>query len=105
MYTKAKIKKACKQAHWAALHATCCEYRVVLTEDRNIEVQEWLEGSNSWHRGEIALKTYCYWPYVEHGDGPLDALCYKWLQGEFIRNQLDWDVEDIMEQIKETEEV
>lgn len=102
--TYAKIKKACRQANWSAIHATCCEYRVVLTEYGEIEVQEWLQGSNGWRPGEMILKTYCYWPSLSDYilDGPVDAVAITWLQNQFIENQLDEDAAECWEIIKET---
>ena len=93
MVTLAKIKAACRRANWYAIHATSLEYRVVVTEENDVEVQEWPEGSNGWRPGEIILKTYCYWPHLADWipNGPIDAVAITWMQSQFIENQLDED--------------
>lgn len=107
MVTYAKIKKACRQANWAAIHATCCEYRVVVNEDNEVEVQEWPQGSNGWRPGEITLKTYCYWPHLADWipDGPLDAVAITWMQSQFINEQLDEDAAEAWEEYQKEKEV
>ena len=108
MVTYTKIKKACRKANWNALHATCCEYRVVVTEDNEVEVQEWPEGSNGWRPGETILKTYCYWPCVADyfpGDSPVDAITLNWVQGQYIENALEFDACECWEEYQKEKEV
>lgn len=99
MFTKRQLRDAMKRAHWAALHFDKLEYRVVARMDKKLEVQEWVANSNSWYQGQHILKCYTtspsIWDYFP--EGKPDAIGLKWLQGEFIRNQLDYDVEDAIE--------
>ena len=97
MVTEAKIKKACRQANWDALHATRFEYRVVVNEGNEVEVQERVQGDIMYRPGEIILKTYCYWRH------PVVAI--KRMQSQFIKNQLDEDAAECWEEYQKEKEV
>lgn len=97
MFTKKQLKDAMRKAHYAALHCDKLEYRVVWRQDDKLEVQEWLANSNGYRRGECILKVYTTSPSIYDWipEGKADAISLNWLQGEYIRNDLDNDVEEV----------
>ena len=97
MFTKKQLKDAMRKAHYRALHCDKMEYRVVWTQNDKLEVQEWFANSNGYRRGERILKVYTTSPSIYDWipEGKADAIAINWLQGEYIRNDLDNDVEEV----------
>lgn len=105
--SKTKLSKALKQAHWNAMHSTNLEYRVNMwNDDGSVYVAEYAQGDRSWSTKATTLKTFCFWPSINDywAGGPVDAITYRFMQGEYIRNELENDIEEIMNQIEEQEE-
>ena len=98
--TLAKIRKACREAHWQAIHDTRLEYRVCIDSDNEIVVRYDFQGSNTWYRNSRIYRTYKYLD-IDLGEMKADAIGLNWLQGEFIREQLDWDAEEIYKEYLE----
>lgn len=101
MFTKKQLKDAMRKAHYAALHCDKFEYRVVWGKDDKLEVQGWLANSNWCRSGEYILKVYTTSPSIYDWipEGKADAIAINQLQGDYIRNDLDNDVEDVFDEL------
>lgn len=101
MFTKKQLRDAMRKAHYASLHCDKLEYRVVWRQDDKLEVQEWFANSNGYRRGERILKVYTTSPSIYDWipEGKADAIAINWLQGEYIRNDLDNDVEEVYNEL------
>ena len=97
MFTKKQLKDAMRKAHYCALHCDKLEYRVVWGRDDKLEVQEWLANSIWCRSGEYILKVYTTSPSIYDWipEGKADAVALNKLQGDYIRNDLDNDVEEV----------
>lgn len=101
MFTKKQLKEAMRKAHYRALHCDKMEYRVVWTQNDKIEVQEWLANSNWCRSGETILKVFTTSPSIYDWipEGKADAVAINQLQGDYIRNDLENDVEDVFDEL------
>ena len=92
MFTKKQLKEAMRKAHYDKM-----EYRVVWTQNDKIEVQEWLANSNWCRSGENILKVFTTSPSIYDWipEGKADAVAINQLQGDYIRNDLENDVEEV----------
>lgn len=99
--TLAKIKKACRQANWSALHATNLQYCLCIDDDGEIVIREQPQGSNTRYTKSRIYKVFCYFPYVEDMIGGVaNTIGLRWVQGCYIREILDNDAKEIFEAYK-----
>ena len=99
MFTKKQLKEAMRKAHYRALHCDKLEYRVVWLpyDGDKLEVQEYVANSIWCRSGEYILKVYTTSPSIYDWipEGKADAVAINQLQGDYIRNDLDNDVEEV----------
>ena len=56
-----KIEKALRSAHWKAMRDPRFEYRVTVTDENDVLVEEYLGNDSSYKTDRIHLKTF-YFP-------------------------------------------
>lgn len=102
MVNENDVREALKQAYKSAIHYDNMEYRVCITDDDEVCIDEYVEGDVIQRVGHYTLKTYCMWPSVldylgPEGTGSEEDL--EWLYDEFVYNILGSDLREAMEAI------
>lgn len=104
MFTKKQLKDAMRKAHYRSLHCDKMEYRVVwlpYEDGGKLDIKEYVANSNWCRCGEYVLKTFTTSPSIYDWipDGKADAVALNQLQGDYIRNDLYGDVEEIYNEL------